>query len=299
MSPVHDDPRYAELLEREARHWGGVAADPDNPQLWDDPVLWDAALGAAWRRLIDRAVASGGPVLELGCGEGGLALELAGRGVEVLGLDLSPERIARAREAAARAGLAARARFEIADLNTAPMPAGPWRCVVAHDALHHVLALEALLDRVRDALPAGGLLVVSDYRGAGAFEKLATAAAIGVLPTRLSYARKWAMRKRLAPALASERAKRDALDRGEGAVLHDASPFEGISQASIFTSIAARFDVVESFTFCPYWYQAVPKLRLPRNVQRAAIRIAARLDTTLHRHGWTKGSYQFIAALRR
>ena len=110
MSHAPDDPRYAELLEREARHWGGVAADPDNPQLWDDAVLWEAALGRAWRRLIDRAVASGGPVLELGCGEGGLALELARRGVEVLGLDLSPARIARARIEATNAGLEGRNR---------------------------------------------------------------------------------------------------------------------------------------------------------------------------------------------
>jgi len=60
MTPAPDDPRYAELLEREARQWGGVAADPDNPQLWDDPVLWDAALGPAWRRLVDRAAETGG-----------------------------------------------------------------------------------------------------------------------------------------------------------------------------------------------------------------------------------------------
>jgi SAM-dependent methyltransferase len=65
--------------------------------------LWDAL-----------ALAPGQRVLDVGCGPGRHAVALARRGVEVLGVDLSEEFLALAREAAARESLPA--RFECADV---------------------------------------------------------------------------------------------------------------------------------------------------------------------------------------
>ena len=48
-----------------------------------------------WEKLAEEA---GGPVLELGCGSGRVALHLARRGHEVAGIDLDPELLAAARE---------------------------------------------------------------------------------------------------------------------------------------------------------------------------------------------------------
>lgn len=50
----------------------------------------------------DRSV----PILDIGCGTGRHAIELARRGYRVTGIDLSPSQIARAREKAAAAGVA-------------------------------------------------------------------------------------------------------------------------------------------------------------------------------------------------
>jgi SAM-dependent methyltransferase len=69
-----------------------------------DTVIWhdvecggyDADL-AIWERL---AAEAGGPVLELGCGTGRVALHLARRGHEVIGLDKEPELIESLRERA-------------------------------------------------------------------------------------------------------------------------------------------------------------------------------------------------------
>ncbi len=296
--PEPGDPRYAELIEREARHWGAIERDPDNPQLWDDPELDRLVLAGPYRRLADRAAAAGGPALELGSGWGDLALELAGRGVEITGLDLSPPRVEHARARARTAGLEVRARFDVADLNAVALPKSAYACVVAHDALHHVLAIDTLLDRVRDALTPGGTLLVSDFRGASRLEKLLTAGLVAALPTRQPYAAKWRLRGRLRALLASEREKRDALERGAESGLHDASPFESISQASIAEAIRARFEIVETFTFCPYWYHAVPKLRIPARWQRGLIALARRWDGPLHRAGWTRGSYFYVEARR-
>lgn len=56
-----------------------------------------------WRRLASRA---GGPVLELGCGTGRIAVPLARAGVRVFGLDRSHAMLARARTRVGRSGLA-------------------------------------------------------------------------------------------------------------------------------------------------------------------------------------------------
>ena len=55
------------------------------------------------------------PVLDLGCGAGDNALELARRGYRVLGMDLVPEALRLAREKAAKAGLAHPPEFLLGD----------------------------------------------------------------------------------------------------------------------------------------------------------------------------------------
>jgi SAM-dependent methyltransferase len=60
-------------------------------------------------------------VLDVGCGSGRLAVELAGRGASVTGIDVSPGRLSAARDRAGRAGV--EARFLEADM-TAPLPFG-------------------------------------------------------------------------------------------------------------------------------------------------------------------------------
>ena len=298
-APGAPDARYAELIARESEHWGRATQDPSNPQLWDDPVLYRRVLAGPYEHLLARAVATGGPVLELGCGDGDLALELARRRVDATGLDLSPVRIERARAEARRAGLEHRAHYEVADLNTGALPPGHYACVVAHDALHHILHVEPLLDRVREALRPDGTLIVSDFIGAGWFEKLISAGIVALLPTVQPYAAKWRLRGRLRALLASEADKRASLESGGEHHLHDASPFESITQGSIVPAIAARFAVTETFTFCPWWYHAVPRLRLPPRWKRAIIGAAQHVDGPLNRRMWTRGSYVFVEARRR
>ncbi|GAB3600536.1 class I SAM-dependent methyltransferase [Microbacterium tumbae] len=81
-----------------------------------------AGAGAIWSGRVNRALSdvaetlTPGTALDLGCGEGGDAVWLARHGWTVTGLDLSATAVGRAREAAAAAGLAGSARFEIADL---------------------------------------------------------------------------------------------------------------------------------------------------------------------------------------
>ena len=84
---------------------------------------WDAAYtGDVPETPVDAdliPVASGlapGAALDLGCGSGQNCIWLAQQGWDVLGVDIAPKAVARARLAAARVG--AEASFEVADIAT-------------------------------------------------------------------------------------------------------------------------------------------------------------------------------------
>ena len=288
------DARYEQLARREAAHWGAAGHDPENPQIWDDPVLQEIFFGAEERHFLARAAAIGPRVLELGCGEGDLALALAERGLDVTAIDLSPERVRAAEKRPVKGKVP---RFLVGDLNTMELPAGPFDGVVAHDALHHVVALEDLLARVERVLRPGGTLLVLDFTGMGRIARMLSAAIVAVLPTAMPYARKWRLRRRLGAFLASEREKREALARGAGDALHEGSPFEGVSQESIVPALARRFEIVEHRAFLPFFWYLAPKLKLggPRH---AIARTFRAWDDTLQRIG-ARGAYFIVEARRR
>jgi cyclopropane-fatty-acyl-phospholipid synthase len=78
----------------------------------------------------------GGRVLDIGCGWGGLALDLAGReDVEVLGVSLAEEQVAEARRRAKAAVLDGRARFELQDYRAVK---GKFDRIVSVGMLEHV-----------------------------------------------------------------------------------------------------------------------------------------------------------------
>jgi len=287
---------YDILIGREAAHWGGGGRRADNPQIWDDERLFEIFYGSLYRRLLRSAEEHGPRVLELGCGSGGTALALAGRGLHVTGIDLSPARVGAAVREAARRGLAGKAAFLTGDLNLMPLPASSFDCVVAHDALHHILELGGLLDRVRASLVPGGLLIVMDFVGMGRIRKVAAAAMFALLPTYRSYRSKWGLRRRLLPFLAPGEARRRALAQGSADLLHEESPFEEISGRSIPAEIASRFRVDEYLTFCPFWYYLAPKLRLPGSWRYPAARVLHTLDRAMIRIRPRSGAHIFMTA---
>jgi SAM-dependent methyltransferase len=75
-----------------------------------------------WRNL---ALQANGPVVELGCGTGRIALPLARAGVDVVGVDRSEAMLARARRRASRSKLTGRLRLVRADIRHLPFTATP------------------------------------------------------------------------------------------------------------------------------------------------------------------------------
>jgi len=287
---------YQDLLEQEARHWGDVKPEPQNPQIWDDPVLQEIFFGAQRRHLIERVAANGPAVLELGCGEGNLAFDLARRKLRVTAIDLSPERINRARVKAAKSEL--NVRFQAGDLNTMRLTKNRYDCVVANGSLHHIFALDHILEEARKSLKPNGRLVVFDFIGMSVFRKTIAAFLYALLPTYKPYSDKWKLHSRLKSFLASEQSKRAALISNNSSALHPESPFEEISQKSIVPMIKKHFRIVEMTTMLPFWYYLAPKIRLHVRLKYRGARGFRALDDLLVQARISQGAYFFIEALK-
>ena len=65
---------------------------------------------------VQQAEASGGPVLELGCGTGRISLALAEAGFDVTGVDISPRMVAQASAKAKSLSLVSQATFVVGDM---------------------------------------------------------------------------------------------------------------------------------------------------------------------------------------
>jgi SAM-dependent methyltransferase len=70
---------------------------------------------------VDRALASGGPMVELAVGTGRIAIPVARAGIRVIGVDASPAMLAVARTAAEQVGVAEQLDLRLGDLREPPV----------------------------------------------------------------------------------------------------------------------------------------------------------------------------------
>ena len=104
---------------------------------------------------VDQALASGGPVVELAVGTGRIAVPIAQAGIEVIGVDSSPEMLAVARSAAVAAGVGDRVELRLGDLREPPVPERVPLVICPFRSLLHMetdadrrTALRAVADRM-------------------------------------------------------------------------------------------------------------------------------------------------------
>src|SRR5713101_625572 len=117
---------------------------------------------AAWDRILDLVLAGRDVLdaLDVGCGTGFLAFELAARGHHVIGVDFAPAMLAEARRKAAERG--ASIRFEEADAERLPFVAGSFDLAISRHVLWTLQHPEAAIDEWIRVLRPGGRLVVVD-----------------------------------------------------------------------------------------------------------------------------------------
>jgi ubiquinone/menaquinone biosynthesis C-methylase UbiE len=96
--------------------------------------------------------------LEIGCGTGEFTRRLATRARSVVAVDLSPQMIRLARQQSAAYP---NIEYLTGDVMRLSLPAEHYDCIVSLATLHH-LQLEQALLKMKDALKAGGVLIIHD-----------------------------------------------------------------------------------------------------------------------------------------
>ncbi len=117
--------------------------------------------------VLDTAGPLAAPVLDIGVGKGFFALEVARRGCEVVGVDVSPEALAFATALAEHEGVGDRLRLVEADASSLPFGDGAFGTVVSMNALHHLEPGDGVLASAFRLVRPGGLIVLADLTPEG------------------------------------------------------------------------------------------------------------------------------------
>jgi len=136
-------------------HFGVYGPDDDRSR----------AAAAVERKLADEAgMLPGAQVLDVGCGTGGPALEIAAyAGARVTGIDLVPEHVERARSEAARRGLAELTRFVEGDATQMPFADASFDHVYAIESAYHAADKTRFYAECARVLRPGGCFVGTDW----------------------------------------------------------------------------------------------------------------------------------------
>lgn len=115
-----------------------------------------------WKRRLASLVPhrSGVRVLDLACGTGDIAFQVASRGANVVGLDITLRMLELASRKAAAHG---RVRFVAGDMMALPFPSGEFTCVTTGYGLRNVPVLQDALAEIRRVLEPGGVLLSLDF----------------------------------------------------------------------------------------------------------------------------------------
>lgn len=151
--------RIDAVKQQVAMHWNRRA-----PSFDDDfgHSIRTSGERAAWDRILHLVLDSRARLeaLDVGCGTGFLALELAARGHHVVGVDFAPAMIEEARRKAAASGLSV--RFEEADAEQLPFAPRSFDLVISRHVLWTLPQPQAAIDEWTRVLRPDGRLAVVD-----------------------------------------------------------------------------------------------------------------------------------------
>ena len=197
-----------------------------------------------WMR--ERFFPAGQPLdaLSLGCGAGHVDRTFKRCGFNFrsfTGIDISEAAVDRARAAAEEVHLAPTIRYTAADLNRCTLPPRSFDFIYFFQSLHHIEALEHVLEQCRQALRPDGLLLVNEFVGPSRFqwtrrqEDMANAL-LGLLPNDLRRdLQNGGVKKKIVHATVKQM------------VAHD--PSESVRSAEIESLVKSCFDVVNEWNW--------------------------------------------------
>jgi pimeloyl-ACP methyl ester carboxylesterase len=150
---------YARYGRAFSRGQGGM----NRPLFVNDLDQWLETLPEVRQRL---RTGAGGRIADIGAGDGWSTIALARAFPEatVDGYDADEVSVATARRHAAESGVADRVTFHHVDVAAPDALAGSYDLVVIFEVLHDLARPQVVLERLRDTLADGGVLLVADER---------------------------------------------------------------------------------------------------------------------------------------
>jgi len=115
-------------------------------------------LSPAERSLLQHVPASATRGIDVGCGDGMLTRALARRGIKMIGIDVSPQMIAVARE---RSEAALDVDYLVGDIMALDLPSHAFDVVITVNMVHHV-QLDTIVARLAELVAANGTLLIQD-----------------------------------------------------------------------------------------------------------------------------------------
>lgn len=136
----------------------------------NDPKKEKIIRGTEKQLLFNLAVGDGKKkkILDIGCGSGWLSLELGREGMDVVGVDVSKERLKIARQYLRENSFKekfGKVKYLEVDVNEVQFPKNSFDAIVVWDTLHHFPNLDSLLMKCRQWLVPGGRFIVYDHVG--------------------------------------------------------------------------------------------------------------------------------------
>ena len=132
-------------------------------------AVWTDTAGSPRANLpfyVDAYTEADGPVVELGVGDGRVAVQAAARGVRVVGVDLSPAMLDLCRRRAGQAGVLDRLTLVLADYRSFELETPAALIALPYHSIGHLLTLEdkrQAIAHVFSQLRPGGRFIFDDF----------------------------------------------------------------------------------------------------------------------------------------
>ncbi len=291
---------YLKKTADEIAYWDGRVRDDVLPDIrkqqretkvffiWDDPRI-ETILRGDERRIMIHEVChnKSGNVLEIGCGVGWLALELARAGLKVTGIDLSPKKISIARayfeKVKKEEKITGNIEYFAGSIHDFDFSEATFDAVVAWDALHHIPNMSELVKKIWHWLKKGGKFIACEYMGSNPFNSLATML-IFMLPV--------VDKSKILQKVSGKIFKREETRK---------APLEGVTRWEVIREVRNVFCNCAYETKIAFSYYVAPYLSRNGMINYEQVSFFKRLDDALIKLHFLRGEYVFIRAkkLRR
>jgi SAM-dependent methyltransferase len=136
---------------------------------WRDVYAGEGAESLVYRKRMETALAwvdrlnvpAGGSALDVGCGAGLMAVELAARGMQVTAYDSSPEMVRQAQQTVETWGLAGMVQVVRADAHELPLASASARLIVALGLIPWLPEPQRAVNEMARVLERGGWLILT------------------------------------------------------------------------------------------------------------------------------------------